>query len=181
MSKIAIFVLLLVLSALAAACYGAVHNQMSFTIGPDYFHAIKFPQFGIAEALPDRVGAAMVGVMASWWMGPIVGAPAFLYGLFAVARPGSYFGAGLGAIGFVLLLATLAACIGLVAGLVLSGHALLDGIATPTGADREDVLRAGLMHDASYVGGALGALVAFWPMRRAVLRDRDLWEAAHAT
>lgn len=177
MSRIVVFFLLLVLAALAAAVFGAAHNQLSYTMGPDYFHVIKFPQFAISETLPHRVGAALVGVQASWWMGVLVGLPAFLFGLVAVADARAYFAAGIGAIGFVLLLALAFAGFGLVAGLALSGHALLDFIPIPPGADSVHIQRAGLMHEASYLGGAVGALVAFWPM----LRARRSSQIANAT
>jgi len=176
MSRIVIFGLLLVLAGLAAALFGAAHNQLSYTMGPDYFHVIKFPQFGVAEGVPDRVGAALVGMQASWWMGLLVGLPAFVFGLVTVADSRAYFAAGLGAIGFVVLLATGAAAVGLFAGVLLEGHALLDFIAIPPGADPAHIQRAGLMHEASYLGGALGALLAFWPMVHA----RRVSLAAHA-
>lgn len=160
------FPVLLALSALAAAVFGALHNQLSFSVGPDYFYAIKFPQFGIVN-LPDRLGAALVGVQASWWMGVLVGAPAFLYGLIAVARPAAYFAAGLSSIGFVVMIALGFAGLGLLAGMLFADQPIMDRIATPEGANRAEVLRAGLMHDASYIGGALGAIAAFLPMRLA--------------
>ncbi len=167
MSRIAILMILMVLAALAAALFGAAHNQLSYTMGPDYFHVIKFPQFGIAEATPDRVGAAIVGSLASWWIGVLVGLPAFLFGLVAVADSRAYFAAGIGAIGLVILLTTASAATGLVAGIALAGNPLLDFIPIPPDADAGDIQRAGLMHEASYIGGAIGALLAFWPMIRA--------------
>lgn len=176
MSRIMIFLLLMGLAALAAAIFGAVHNQLSFTVGPDYFYEIKFRQFGIAEALPDRVGAAIVGVLASWWMGVLVGLPAFFFGLFAVPVARAYFAAGIGAIGFVILLTTSFAALGLFAGVLLTGNPILDFIPIPPGAEPADIQRAGLMHDASYLGGAVGAIVAFWPM----IRARRAGQVAHA-
>ena len=177
MGKFPTALLLLLLSALAAALFGALHNQISFSVGPTYFTGIKFPQFGIDPDLPPRLGAALVGIRASWWMGAIVGLPAFLYGLFAVPTARTYLAAGLGAIFAVLLLATLGALLGLLAGLVADATGMLDAmIAIPEGPTRSDLLRAGLMHEASYLAGALGALAAFLPMRRA--RRIDLLQSA---
>jgi hypothetical protein len=168
LGKFPTFFALLAFAALAAALFGAAHNQISYSVGPDYFHSLKFAQFGIAEGTAPRVGAAQVGALASWWMGVIVALPAFLYGLLAVPTARSYLAAGLGGIGLVLVLSTFAAVAGLLGGMVSAGTGLLDGrLVVPEGVDRADFLRAGFMHDASYVGGALGALVAFWPMRRA--------------
>lgn len=167
MSRFLVFFMLLGLASLAASIFGAAHNQLSFTVGPDYFHQLKFPQFGIPDALPDRLGAAVVGVQASWWMGVLVGLPAFVFGLFAVADSRAYLGAGIGAIGLVVLLATVFAGLGLVAGMLFAGHPMLDVIAVPPGVDPEQFQRAGLMHEASYLGGFVGGAAAIWPMIRA--------------
>jgi len=167
LGKFPTFFLLVALAALSASVFGALHNQLSYSVGPDYFHAIKFPQFAIPEGTPPRLGAAQVGVLASWWMGAAVGLPAFLYGLIAVPTGRSYFAAGLGGIGLVVMVSTFAALLGLLGGIVSESTGLLGPVGTPEGVDRADYLRAGFMHDATYFGGMLGALVAIWPMHRA--------------
>ena len=180
LGKFPAFFLLLALAALTAAVFGALHNQLSYSVGPGYFETIKFPQFGIAPDTAPRLGAALVGVQASWWMGLVAGLPAFVFGLFSVPRADSYLAAGIGAIGLVLVLATFAALAGLVGGLVVAATGLLDGVVSlPEGPERDDILRAGFMHDASYLAGGLGALLAFWPMLRA--RRIDTARAAAAT
>lgn len=168
LGKFPTFFLLVALAAIAAAIFGALHNQLSYSVGPDYFHSVKFAQFGIADGTAPRFGAAQVGVLASWWMGAALCLPAFLYGLFSVPKAQSYLAAGIGAIGLVLVLATFSALMGLVGGLVADATGLLDAYLTlPGGVDRSDFLRAGFMHEAAYVAGGLGGLLAFWPMRRA--------------
>lgn len=176
MGKFPTFFALLLLSAVAAAIFGALHNQLSYTVGPTYFTDFKFIQFNIAEALPHRIGAAIVGIKASWWMGVLVGLPAFLFGLFTVPTPRTYLAAGLGAITLVVVLATFGALAGLLGGIIADTTGLLDPyLAFRDGPTRSDFLRAGFMHDASYLAGALGALAAFFPMRRA--RQIDLRRA----
>jgi len=76
MAKIALFPLLMI-----AGLYGALHNQISYTVSPDYVHAFKFQQFDISENLQGRVGASIVGWYASWWMGLLIGVPVLLVGL----------------------------------------------------------------------------------------------------
>jgi hypothetical protein len=185
MGKFPIFFLLLAAAALAAALFGALHNQLSYTVGPTYFTAFKFVQFDIDPALPERLGAAIVGIRASWWMGPLVGLPAFLYGLFAIPVARTYLAAGLGAIFLVIVLATFGALSGLLAGLAADASGLLDDwIMRPPGAERGDFYRAGFMHDASYLAGALGLIAAFFPMRRARMIDLSrarTEEPRHAT
>lgn len=184
MGKFPIFFLLLGLAALAAALFGAAHNQLSYSVGPTYFTAFKFEQFGIADDVSPRLAAALVGVQASWWMGPLIGLPAFLYGLFAVPRARTYLAAGLGAIFVVVLLTTFGALTGLIGGMIADTTGLLDPYLTFRGGPtRSDFLRAGFMHDASYLGGALGLLAAFFPMRRARKIDhhRANQETTHVT
>jgi acyl-CoA thioester hydrolase len=88
--KLPVLVLLLALAALTRRIFGALHNQLSYTVGPTYFTGLKFPQFAIPADTAPRLGAALVGVQASWWMGPLVALPAFLYGFFAVPRTETY-------------------------------------------------------------------------------------------
>ncbi len=191
LGKVLVFFLLLLGACGAAALFGALHNQVSYTVGSAYFTGIKFPQFGISESIPARLGAAWVGVQASWWMGFFVGLPAFLLGLFTVPQPRTYFAAGLGAVLLVLVFSTLAALAGLVGGIVADQTRVMDSYLTiPAGLDRSEFLRAAFMHDASYLGGALGALIALLPMRRARRIDLEArrvqtrvegQEAHHAT
>lgn len=184
MAKFPTFFLLLVVAAFAAALFGALHNQLSYSVGPTYFTEFKFIQFNVGLDFPRRLGAAVVGVQASWWMGPLIGLPAFLYGLFAVPKARSYLAAGLGSVFVVILLATFGALAGLLGGLIADNTGLIDDMITfPEGPTRQDLLRAGFMHDASYLAGALGLVAAFLPMRHARRIDMGLAqeEAAHAT
>lgn len=73
MNKLALVPLLFLVACLLAGIYGAVHNQISYTVAPEYFTQFKFHQFQIDEAIPDRVGAAIVGWNAAWWMGIVIG------------------------------------------------------------------------------------------------------------
>lgn len=60
--------------ALLAGVYGAVHDQVSYTISPEYFTLMKFRQFAWADlGLPERAFVAVIGFMASWWAGLIAG------------------------------------------------------------------------------------------------------------
>lgn len=65
--------LLVIAACLVAALYGLVHNQVSYTLGPSYFHDFKFQQFGLPGWLENRLGASWVGILASWWMGALIG------------------------------------------------------------------------------------------------------------
>ena len=168
MARLAVFILLCFVAMFAAALFGALHNQISFSVGPSYFYDVKFAQFAIDPLLQNRIGAAVVGVLASWWMGLLVGLPAFLIGLFTQKGRRRYFYAGVKAIWVATSIATIGAFIGLAFGHIADINTLvgylpmLDAFSDPQG-----FVRAAIMHDASYFGGALGALAAAYVMWKA--------------
>jgi hypothetical protein len=58
--------------AIVAGVYGALHDQISYSISPEYFTKLKFHQFWYADfGWGDRAFAAAVGFLASWWVGLI--------------------------------------------------------------------------------------------------------------
>ena len=40
--KLAVLILILIIAPIMAAVYGAIHDQLSFTISPEYFTKFKF-------------------------------------------------------------------------------------------------------------------------------------------
>lgn len=158
MKRLLAALLLIPLACLAAALFGALHDQVSYTVAPDYYHLFKFIQFDIHADWPPRLGAAWVGVLASWWMGLIIGVPVFGIGAFVVPTAAGLFRAGLWSIGLVLGLTAIASATGLLVEVISPTP---DGIWwTPDGADVTAFRRAGAMHNAAYAGGALGLLAA---------------------
>jgi hypothetical protein len=142
--KILLVPLLYCLGLVVAGAYGALHNQISYTVAPSYFHGHKFVQFGIPPEFHDRIGAAIVGWHASWWMGKYVGPPVILIALLV---PGwkLYLSRTLIAMG-VMVATTL--CVGLAA--------LAYSVTVCSDADAFE--HAGHMHNFSYLGGFLGIL-----------------------
>jgi hypothetical protein len=60
--------------ALAAAVYGAIHDQISFTISPIYFDHYKFKQFWFIDfGLSPRIFVALIGALATCWFGFALG------------------------------------------------------------------------------------------------------------
>lgn len=144
---------------LAAGLFGAIHNQVSYTVSPDYFHAFKFIQFQIAPALHNRTGAALVGFLAAWWTGIVIG-PVLTIVCGRVCDhhwPRAVMGSAIA----TTVLVT--AAVGLVS---LSGAFLLvtpESDLSPHWIPREcrdpvAFTRAGIMHDGSYLGGAIGTI-----------------------
>lgn len=64
--------LLAVGGTLIAGCFGILHDQITYTISPEYFTRMKFDQFNWADVgLPVRVFVAEIGFLATWWVGLI--------------------------------------------------------------------------------------------------------------
>ena len=61
-------------SALLAGFYGVAHDQITYSLSPEYFTRLKFAQFAYADfELPPRLFAGIIGFLATWWVGLIAG------------------------------------------------------------------------------------------------------------
>ena len=158
MEKLFLIPLLLAAGCIISGLYGAFHNQISYTVSPDYFHAFKFDQFGIPEEMRNRIGAAIVGWHASWWMGLLIGVPILLVGLIL---PGWRVYLSRCLFAFAIIAAT-TLVVGLAA-LVYSSFTITDASLprfwhSNQIADKVAFARAGAMHNFSYLGGFIGIL-----------------------
>lgn len=153
--------LIVVLLAIAVcATFGALHNQVSYTISPDYFHAFKFHQFDVAEPLQNRWGASLVGVGASWWMGVPLG---LILGLPTLLQP-----TGRGFVRATLLSIVTMLGVTIATGAIGLGLAssqfdpparleIYEGVPVQ---DPAAFWRAGGLHNFSYLGAAVGLIPA---------------------
>lgn len=174
MAKLGVFLLLLALSVLAAGLFGALHNQISYSVGPDYFLRYKFQQFAVPMDLSPRIGAAMVGWQASWWMGLFVGLPPFLLGAILFKEAVPFRAAGIRAIAAVLLSTAIAASGGLLfASLAINAEIAAELPLPVVASDPLGFVRAGIMHDASYLGGFAGVFLAIWIVFRASRKSKE--------
>jgi len=144
-----------------AALYGALHDQLSYGLGPDYFDCLKFSQFGLLDSdLAARWRVARVGLQA----GAAAGLPLGLALLWlARGRPvgDRYLWRGSAA---VLLGALGCAVLGL--GLGWLALELGSVLRVPDCVqDRRGFLLAAWMHDGSYLGALLALLVFAWRNR----------------
>ena len=161
MGKALCFLALLLLSVIGAALFGAIHNQISYTVAPEYFHVLKFPQFGIPSDMRNRAGAGLVGVFASWWMGVLIGVPVLGFTLCRISGVAAYLRAGVTAIALVLGIALLSGLLALAAMTALTPSEIAASFNLPRGvSDPVAFIRAGALHEGSYAGGVLGLICA---------------------
>lgn len=150
---------LVIAALLVAGVYGALHDQISYSVSSEYFTKFKYIQFGLVDApMPDRVKAGVIGFLATWWMGvPIglfVGAFGFLH------RPAKVMvDRTLKAFGIVACVALTVGIGGLIYGWFFASHDPADYHGWFLPEDLEfprNFLAVGQMHNFSYLGGVVG-------------------------
>jgi hypothetical protein len=176
MKKLAVYLSFIVVAMLAAGIFGAVHDQISYSVAPEYFTRFKFLQFRLLDpAIPERVRVTQIGFMASWWMGLPLG---LLIGLGGFLQQTA--GRMMRVLGLSILLsfgfALVFALCGLAYGYVQTRHIDLGdyrGWFLPPGVAVRQFLCAGYMHNSAYIGGAIAIPVA-WAFQLVVyFRGRD--------
>lgn len=79
--------LIIGLGPIIGGLYGIIHDQLTYTISPEYYTKFKFYQFGLMDIgneaiFPNpRLEVSAVGFMATWWMGLPIGLILGLVGL----------------------------------------------------------------------------------------------------
>jgi hypothetical protein len=164
MRKFAIFCLIILVATVIAAIYGVGHDQVTYSISPEYYTKFKFIQFNLADSAAaqhmtqPRSAVVMTGVKATWWMGVLIGVVLGLAG-FIFRDADTMFSSVLRALWLVLLVVIIAGVVG-----GLYGHHVLAGKGVSWWMpgnlkDRRAYITVGSIHNFSYVGGAAGVLV----------------------
>jgi hypothetical protein len=153
-----------VAGALLAGGYGALHDQMTYTISPEYFTRLKFAQFRAADfGLPARILVAEIGFLSSWWVGLIGGW--FLARIAVRDRPAEV-GRRLGRAAAIIAAASAGTAVaaGCGASWLVRGEAWSAAMAE-LGVDQPaDFTRVAAIHWGSYLGafGGWAALAVGW-------------------
>ena len=156
MIRFACMPILAVIACLFAGTYGALHNQVSYSVSPEYFTKFKFHQFGLIH-FQDRLGAAFVGWEAAWWMGIVIGVVLIPLGL-VIRGNVNYFLGMIRVFGVVALTTMLVGLAALAIAFLILDADNVGEISRYGNEITDDVAfaRAGTMHNFSYLGGLLG-------------------------
>lgn len=165
MQKLFTFLYLIAIACLLAGLFGIVHDQISYTISPEYYTKFKFVQFGLTEStLPERVQAGIVGFQASWWMGLFIG---LLVGMVGFMHRGARrmfvitLRSFVLAVAFTLFVSLLGLAYGFTQTSSVNLAAYPDWFIPEGIVHLRQYLCVGYMHNASYLGGALAIVVAW--------------------
>jgi hypothetical protein len=158
------------LGAAIAGPYGALHDQISYAISPEYFTKMKFRQFSYANfGWSPRLFAAEVGFLATWWVGLLAGwflARAGLAemvavkGRTAVVKP----------FAIIVIVAPTIGFFGALLGVVMTRNSDLGGwLEVQQLLEINDILGFVLvayLHAAGYLGALVGLVLAIVSVRR---------------
>lgn len=151
--------------AIISGLYGALHDQLSFSVSSEYFTRFKYAQFGFEPQWfgGHRQTVAVIGFLATWWFGAFIAT--FLAGTALLQQNKSEMRKAIvrGAM-ITLGVAAICALLGLAYGWWFIRETP-DGWLLPAGVvDRHAFLAVGSMHNCSYGGGVLGLIVALTDM-----------------
>ena len=179
MRKLATFFIVVLAAIVIASLYGVGHDQVTYTISPEYYTKFKFIQFNLADSgaaqhmTQPRSAVVMVGVKATWWMGMYIG---LIIGLTALVyrNPDRMFASSMQALGIVLGVAIITGAIGGWYGHNILAKKGVDWWLPNNLVHRTEFITVGSIHNFSYLGGLIGLALAlvFLLVKKARLRKR---------
>ncbi|MBL7850842.1 MAG: hypothetical protein JNN04_08075 [Cyclobacteriaceae bacterium] len=180
MKKLLTLIGIIVGGCLVAGLYGILHDQLTYTISPEYYTKFKFYQFGLMdegnEAIFEfpRLQVSIVGFMATWWMGIPIATVLGLFSLHSDRR-------------FMIEIAMKAFIVTMMIAFLSGLYGLYHGFTHLADQPRENFHRwfipdnlidfksfiaVGSMHNESYIGGLYGLLggIAYVGWRKGMLK-----------
>ncbi len=75
MRKYGILTQTIFFSIILAGIFGIIHDQITFSICPEYFTKFKYRQFNFSPENfgSERLTVAAIGFLATWWVGMFIG------------------------------------------------------------------------------------------------------------
>ena len=157
--------------AVIAGAYGMFHDQITFTLGREYFTEFKFHQFHYLEKSPiERVTVLKIGFLATWWVGFFAG---WFMGRTCIPHMPLKTAAieSLKGVSVMQVTAIISAYIGY----TIAPHTTDDPrmenwismIVPQSVIDKTAYVQVGYIHNASYLGGLIGLILALlWLKKR---------------
>ena len=161
MRKFGVVTSFIFIAILLAGFYGIIHDQITYSISPEYFTKFKYRQFGFEPEWfgGHRQTVAAIGFLATWWTGLFIGISLGLVSLFfpdhktmiAVLKK---------AIRLLLMITVVTGVAGFLYGKFYLAKTGVGWWLPEDLADKSSFIIVGSIHNFSYLGGAIGLLVA---------------------
>jgi uncharacterized membrane protein YsdA (DUF1294 family) len=163
LKKLLTLFLIIALAPLIGGIYGIIHDQITYSISPEYYTKFKFFQFGLMDLgneaiFPNpRIEVSAVGFMATWWMGLPIG---LILGLVGLVHKDSkkMFRVTLKAIIVTVIVAFATGLIGLAYGKLYLADTGVNWWMPENLIDKGNFIAVGSMHNFSYLGGLTGLI-----------------------
>jgi hypothetical protein len=163
MKRILTIISIIFLAPLFAGLYGILHDQLTYTISPEYYTKFKFFQFGLLNlgekatfAIP-RIQVSYVGFLATWWMGIPIGIILSLVGLIHKENK-IMFRITMSSFLITIIIAFLTGIIGLIYGKIILTKIGVNWYLPDNLIDKSNFILVGSMHNFSYFGGLTGII-----------------------
>jgi len=174
MNKFSALILILIIAPILGGVYGIIHDQITYSISEEYYSKFKFIQFGLEnwglgenigtitnpEIILDnpRFGASIIGTLATWWVGMIIGIILGLVGL--IHKNGKMmFKMTMKAFLITTGIALLTGIIGLLFGKLFLTENRPNWNLPKNLIDFDSFIMVGSMHNFSYLGGLIGLII----------------------
>lgn len=149
-------ILIIIFSIIIASLFGAMHNQISYSVSSEFFTDFLFGNFGTNEwnLKNERLEASIIGIIGSYWFGLILGIIYVIIFLFMKTENNLKYikNAILINIGFAFLGSFIAYLIAKFFVSYENSGVFIDfGTQNP-----QNYLEAAFMHTGSYIGGIAG-------------------------
>jgi hypothetical protein len=163
LKKFALVVFVIVTSIIIASLFGIIHDQITYSIAPEYYTKFKFIQFGLTEDSTTyidniRLLVTIVGIMATWWMGLLIGIVYAFYLLFFQYSK-SLYNTYFKTIGITFIVTILCSIIGYLNWKWHAQYYPCDWYLPEDLIDKNSFICVGHIHNFSYLGGELGILI----------------------
>lgn len=71
--RIVVLVSLILLAALTGGVYGALYDQLTYSISPEFFTKFRFGLFNLDPDMDERMAVAKIGFINTWKTGAVLG------------------------------------------------------------------------------------------------------------
>lgn len=162
--KIGILLIIIGIAPLIGGIYGILHDQLTYTISPEYYTKFKFYQFGLMDMGNEaifqnpRIEVSVVGFLATWWMGLLIG---ILLGLVGWVHKDSkqMLKVTVKSMILTVVVTFIVGLIGLMYGKFYLAEVGVEWWLPDNLVDTKNFIAVGSMHNFSYLGGLVGLIV----------------------
>lgn len=173
MRKFGVLSSFIFIAIILAGIYGILHDQLTYSISPEYFTKFKYKQFGFKPEWfgGHRQTVAAIGFLATWWTGLFIGISLGLPALFFPDHK-RMITALKKAIRLLLMITVATGAAGFIYGKFYLAKNRVDWWLPEDLSDISSFIIAGSIHNFSYLGGLLGLLISIVYIIRSMFQSK---------